>query len=139
MKKVLSISLSIMMLFALLHISVATHYCGGYYAASTISLSGKLASCGMEADHSDHPLTGTVISRHCCDNVLRYYCIGGNYYPSFSTVPESYQNNFQVMHLYAEVPLFSANNIKSPHANVSPPGVYLPNIVDLSEICTLLI
>jgi hypothetical protein len=34
-------------LTAMLHLTVATHYCGEV-AASRISLSGKLASCGME-------------------------------------------------------------------------------------------
>lgn len=139
MKRVLSISLSIVMLFALLHISVATHYCGGKIAASCISLSGKLATCGMETDNSGLPLTGTGISRHCCDNDLKFFGISWNYFPTFSSVPESFQNDFQVMHLCAELPVCSAKNIKSFHANVSPPGVPLPNSVDLSEICTLLI
>jgi len=138
-KRILSISLSIVMLFALLHISVATHYCGGRIAGTNISLSGKLASCGMEDNKTELPLTGTVISRHCCDNVLNYFGISGNYFPVFSFVPESFQNNFQVMHLFTELPVSSAQNLKSFFANVSPPGVLLPNSVDLSEICTLLI
>jgi len=43
-------------LTAILHLSVATHYCGGKIVASQISLSGKLASCGMEDDKSDSPI-----------------------------------------------------------------------------------
>jgi hypothetical protein len=139
MKRVLSISLSVVMLFALLHISVATHYCGGKIAATSISLSGKLASCGMEDKNPGLPLTSTEISRHCCDNVLKYFGINGNYFPTFSCVPEAFQNDFQVMHLCAESPACSAKIIKSFYANVSPPGVSLPNSVELSKICTFLI
>jgi hypothetical protein len=138
-KRVLSVSLSLVMLFALLHIAVATHYCGGRIAATSISLSGKLASCGMEDDHSFLPNSGTSISRHCCDNVLKFYGISGNYFPTFYSVPDSYRNLSHVMFLCAELPLSSAGNIKSYIANASPPGVMLPNSVDLSVICLLLI
>ena len=40
------------------HISVATHYCGGQIAASRVTLTGKLASCGMEG-----PAKGVTFSR----------------------------------------------------------------------------
>jgi len=139
MKRILSISLSVIMLFALLHISVATHYCGGKIASTSISLSGKLASCGMEDETSDLPASGTRISRHCCDNVLKLYGISGNYFPAFNFVPESYQNNYQVIYLYSELPAGPARYIKTFYANVSPPGESLPNSVELSKICTLLI
>jgi hypothetical protein len=138
-KRVLSVSLALMMLFALLHIAVATHYCGGRIEAASISLSGKLASCGMEDDHSDLHSAGTSISRHCCDNVLKFYGINGNYFPTFYSIPDSFRNLSHVMLLSAELPQVSAGNIKSFIANASPPGVMLPNSVDLSVICSLLI
>jgi hypothetical protein len=88
MKKVISISLTFLVLTAMLHLSVATHYCGGKIAASKISLSGKLASCGMEDDEKDLPQTDSHFASHCCDNVLVFYGINSIYFPSFSSVPE---------------------------------------------------
>jgi hypothetical protein len=57
-KKIVSISLLFLTLTALLHLSIATHYCGGMKAASKISFSGKLATCGMENDKTVMPVTG---------------------------------------------------------------------------------
>ena len=137
MKKIVSISLRFLMLIALLHLSVATHYCGGKIAASNISLSGKLASCGMEDDHDILPVTGTNISRHCCDNVLVFVGITGNYFPSFSSVPEPFQNHFQVIGIPADLPLKISAIINTISADASPPGNPLCSSVDLSDICIL--
>jgi hypothetical protein len=139
MKKVLSISLSLVMLLAVLHFSVATHYCGGHIAASTISFSGKLATCGMEDDDVDIPQAGTFYHTHCCDNVLTFVGINNNYFPSFTSVPVSFHQHFQFLTVPACTPVISNISAKSFIANASPPGERLPNSVDLSEICTLLI
>jgi hypothetical protein len=72
MKKVLSISLVLLMLTAMLHLSVATHYCGGKIAASKISLSGELASCGMEGEGKEIPLPETNLFAHCCDDIVTF-------------------------------------------------------------------
>jgi hypothetical protein len=135
MKKVISVSLTLLMLTAVLHLSVATHYCGGKEAATKISLSGKLASCGMEDDAKDLPLTGSRIASHCCDNVLMIYGINGNFFPSFSYVPETYQHHFQVFSEPAGLNLHSLASVKSIYTSVSPPDESVFNSVDLSDIC----
>src|SRR5450759_4132645 len=96
MKKGVSISLVVLMLTAMLHLTIATHFCGGKVAASKVSLSGKLASCGMECSEKDLFIPGTHIITHCCDDVVTFCGIDSNYTPSFSFVPESYQYNFQI-------------------------------------------
>src|SRR5512133_1259996 len=107
MKKVISISLTLLMLVALLHFSVATHYCMGKIAASKISLSGDLATCGMENDDNMLPLKGTYFTSHCCDNVLVFCGINSTYFPSFTFVPESFNNDFQVFNVPAKLSTFS--------------------------------
>jgi hypothetical protein len=135
MKKVISISLTLLMLIALLHFSVATHYCMGKIAASKISLSGELATCGMENDENVNPHTGTCFGSDCCDNVLVFCGIISNYFPSFSFVPESYNNNFQVFCLPASLTICSLTSFISINTSVYPPGVSASNNVDLSSIC----
>jgi hypothetical protein len=135
MKKALSISLSILMLSAILHFSVATHYCGGKIAASVISFTGKEASCGMETGEMDNFPAATSLRRHCCDNVLVVYGITANYFPSFSYVTESYQNYFQALSLPASYVVQSLPVFKSIYTNVSPPYAFLSTNVDLSNIC----
>jgi hypothetical protein len=135
MKKIISIPLTILVLAAMLHLSVATHFCGGNIAASRISLSGKLASCGMEYNDKDVPVSGSHLASHCCDNVLVYYGINSVYFPSFSFVPESYQHNFQVYNFLSDLTINTLVSIKSIYTSVSPPDGPVSNSVDLSCIC----
>ena len=135
MKKVFSISLVLLMLTAMLHLSVATHYCGGNLAASKVSLSGKLASCGMEGTEKDLPLPGTYLNKHCCDDLIAYYGIDSYYTPSFFAISDSFQHNFQVLIIPVDLPVLSSEILKSLYTNVSPPGALMSTNVDLSDIC----
>jgi hypothetical protein len=135
MKKVISISLTLLLLTAILHLSVATHYCGGKISASNISLSGKLASCGMQDDKSDLPWAGLILTKRCCDNVLATYGINSIFFPSFSSVPESHLQLFQVFSISSNLTINSFSPIKSIYTNVSPPGAFSSSNVDLSDIC----
>jgi hypothetical protein len=137
MKKVISISLSILMLIAVLHLSLATHYCGGTIAASTISLSGKLASCGMVDDQKDLPQTGLSLTTHCCDNVLTSYGINSIFFPTFSFVQELYQHHSEVFIIHFDLTHNSIASIKTNSTNVSPPGAPSASRVNLSDICIL--
>ena len=135
MKKAFSISIVLLMLTAMLHLTFATHYCGGNVAASKVSFSDKLASCGMEGSEKDYPLPGTRLTTHCCDVVVVFCGIDSNYTPSFSVVPDSYQYNFQIFSIPSENPVYSIEVLKSLYTNVSPPGALMSTNVDLSGIC----
>jgi hypothetical protein len=135
MKKVISISIIFFLLISVLHLSFATHYCGGTIAASKISLSGKLATCGMEDNQKDLHLTGLHLTTHCCDNVLVCYGINSIFFPTFSFVQEPCKQHFQIFSIPANLPLTSIASIKTNCINVSPPGVSASNNVDLTSIC----
>ena len=135
MKKGISISLVFLMLTTMLPLSVAIHFCGGKEAASTVSLSGKLATCGMECSEKELLLPGTNFTKHCCDDIVTFCGIDSNYTPSFSFLPESYQNNFQVFSKPTGSPGFSIAVLKSLYTNVSPPEALMSTSVDLSDIC----
>ena len=135
MKKVFSISLSILLLTALLHISVAVHYCGGNIVDSRVSLSGKLASCGMENEGKELTLPGTYMISHCCDNIVTFCGTDSNYTPSFSFIPETYQYNFQVFAIPLAITYNSPADLIPSYTDVSSPGVFRSTSVDLSDIC----
>ena len=135
MKKVFSISLVLLMIAAMLHFSVAIHYCGGKDVASKVSLTGELANCGMEDSENELPLPGTNFANHCCDDVVTFCGIDSNYTPSFSVVPDSYQYNFQVFSIPTGSSVYSIAVLKSLYTNVSPPGALMSTSVDLSDIC----
>ena len=135
MKKGISISLSLLMLTAILHLSVATHYCGGIEVASRVSLTGKLADCGMESTGEKTPQGGTSLTHHCCDNFV-VSCSTDNYCtPTVSAVPEFFLHNFHILAIPAEISNNSHADLISFYTNVSPPGVLLSTNVDLSCIC----
>ncbi len=134
-KKVLSITSIVLILTAMLHFSVATHYCGGRIASSEVSLSGKLATCGMEQFDRQLPASGLIFSSHCCDNDIRYYGISGNYVPSFTCIPQTFLTNSQMIEIPENIfrHLFSA--LKIPISE-SPPDQVNCSVVKLSDICT---
>jgi hypothetical protein len=135
MKKGTSILLAVLMLAAMFHFSIATHYCSGKVAASTVSVSGKLATCGMECSEQGLPPSGTNFTKHCCNDIVTFCGIDNNYTPSFSFVPEYYKYNFQHFSIPTGSPLYSMAVLKSLDANVSPPEFLRSNNVDLSDIC----
>jgi hypothetical protein len=134
MKKVLSIFLLLLMTVALLHISVAIHYCEGKEVASSVSLSGKLASCGMACSEQKIPFQGASFTNHCCDNTLTVCGINNNYFPSYSFVPELHRYNFQALAIPVELSAKSGLNIPT-YTIVNPPGFLMFTKVDLSNIC----
>ena len=135
MKKVTSISLVLLFITAILHISVAKHYCGGKEVASKVSFAGKPANCGMESSEKELPLRGTNLSNHCCEDVVTICGIDSNYMPSFSFIPDSFQYNFSILRISAGYPVNSLVVVKSQYTDVSPPGTLMSTKVDLSDIC----
>jgi hypothetical protein len=135
MKKIIPIFLTILMMTALIHFSVATHYCSGNQVATSVSLSGKLATCGMEDNDNDLPPAGTNIRSHCCDNVISFFGITNSYFPAFSFIPESFPHVSQLFFLPAELSLGISDFTKTINASVSPPGYLTSRGVDLTAIC----
>jgi len=135
MKKGTSISLVLLMIAAMLHFSVAAHYCSGKIVASKVSLTGKLANCGMEGSEKELPLHGINFSKHCCDDVVISFVTDNNYTPSFPIVQNSFQDNFQILSIPAGYPVLSLSVSNLIYTNASPPGVMMFTNVDLSDIC----
>lgn len=136
MKKGISISLALLMLTAMLHLTVATHYCSGKIVASEVSLTGKLANCGMEGTENDLSLPGTNFTKHCCDDIVTLFGIDSNYIPSFPFVPESFQYSFHVFANPVDLSGKSQTDFYSIYSNISPPGAWMSTNVDLSCICS---
>jgi hypothetical protein len=134
MKKLAAISLIALLLFTGIRLNVATHYCCGHVAGTKISLTGALASCGMEI--TDHPKSHTyTISTHCCDNVISTYSFCNTFFPTFF----NYDNidSGASLFLYSpSVNISYANPFGSgSNSCESPPGNLLLTDVRLSSIC----
>jgi hypothetical protein len=134
-KKGISILFALVTIATMFHFSVATHYCGGHIAASKISLTGKLASCGMEGSQKQLPPPGIYFSKHCCEDVVTSFSTDNNYIPSFFNIPATVQFNFQTLGLLSESSVSLAGVFKLQYSDKSPPGAMMSTNVDLSDIC----
>jgi hypothetical protein len=70
-KRLLSISLSILLLFSNIGLSIASHYCGGQKVLSELVIGHNQLDCGMietlceEDDKNQHP---SFSKKSCCEN-----------------------------------------------------------------------
>jgi len=137
MKKFLSISFSLLILVSGLQLTISTHYCGGEIAASKLSVSGKLASCGMEAPVpvKQCPSTGTHLGSNCCNTKVSVFAIDNNYPPSFSDFKSFSKNILQVFDIPVSYHIQSLSVLSLYSANVSPPGNFMVSAVSLPDIC----
>lgn len=136
MKKILSILFASLILVSGLHISVARHYCGGEGEAfEKISLTGELASCGMEDSQDNSNLPGVYFKTHCCDDEVSILATDNNYSPSFSefkVFPQPVSQVYIIPVGYHFQPVLVFNRFNT---FVFPPGNYLASSVSLPDIC----
>jgi hypothetical protein len=133
MKKALTILIAIFLLASGMQVSIDRHYCGGSLAGTRISVTGKLASCGMEQSESSCP-GHPVIDKKCCEDQVSFYSISSNYYPEY----------FSLTHATSErdiFPLQIGNYISNNSFNHDlinwffPPGDNLKSGLTQPEIC----
>ena len=118
-----------------MHITFATHYCEGKIAASKVSVSGELASCGMEGTESTCPIAGNHLKTHCCDDEVSLYSIDNTYTPSFTDLTDLSQNILQVFTLPVSDAFHSISVTNNLITNVCPPGRLFTSAVSLVDIC----
>lgn len=136
MKKLFSITFAFIILLAGMHLSIATHYCGGEVAAVKWSLSGKYATCGMENPLQSCP-NSDGISSNCCRNEVVVLAINDNFELSAFQIIEIAKNLLQVFEAPVNT-VFSLLELPiSFNSDIGPPGNMLASAVSLSQICLL--
>lgn len=121
----------------MLQVSVAKHYCGGELAASKISFTGGLATCGMEGTVESCPAhsQGNYLKSPCCDDVVTYYSIDNSYTQSQTVTTESYRVTRQMMNFPVTSSLKFYNSRSHFFTGASPTSFLALTAVDLAEIC----
>ncbi len=134
MKKLFSISVAFLMLLSGLQLTISRHYCGGELADAKVSVTGHVASCGMEGETDDCTQPGNHVESSCCNNQVSTYAIDHNFAPSFTSFKAFEQAVLQVF-ILPEIQNFNAitayNRI---YTDVSPPPNWLVSDVNLSDI-----
>ena len=123
----------------MLHFSVARHYCGGKLAATKVSLSGALATCGMEGTEGNCPYdhNGDRIESHCCDDDLTAYSIDNNYTPAAKAAAEFSNAKITIPVLSSVTPARFPDIQSQAWSDISPPGILMTSSVDLTAIRVL--
>jgi len=134
MKKLFSILFAAMFLFSGMHLTLASHICGGELAAVKWSFSGEKASCGMETDNESCPLDDGFRAA-CCQDHIASYTVDNNYNASTIQINEPVNQLLQVFYIPESVGILTFNTGSSTNTNVRPPGKFNASAVNLSDIC----
>ena len=121
--------------FSGIRVGIAFHFCGGEQVAAAVSLSEKLASCGME--RTDKPNTsGESINTHCCDNQLSVYWLNNNYLTSSPEIGFLTQKTI-VHEIFLTCRDTGINFLDNyTHAQIRPPGQGMLNTDSQPVFCT---
>ncbi len=135
MKKFFAIPVALLILLSGMHLTIATHFCGGEIAATKVSITGKKASCGMISDDNSKTSAETILASNCCDNKVSVYSVDNNYAPSAFQFKEIAHPVFQEFFIPEGFSFRSSYPILTTITNVSPPDNLMANAVSMADIC----
>lgn len=136
MKRILSILFASLILASGMHISIATHYCGGVIAASKVSFNEQKADCGMESGKNECPThNNKQVNSDCCKNFVSVYSVDETYKISSLEFKQFTQNILQIIYTPFSLGLSSNLSSLSLITSVGPPINLLVKQVILSDIC----
>jgi hypothetical protein len=134
MKKLFSILFAALILLSGMHLSMATHLCGGEVSAIKLSFTHEKAGCGMCAAETV-PTDKTVSNEGCCKDEMSFYAVDSNYSPSTLQINHTANQLLQVFDIPKAFGIVSINTNSATNANVQPPGNYIASAVSLPDIC----
>ena len=136
MKFILSIPLSLLILFSGINIRYTAHYCGGNVVATKISLSGELATCWMEPGEGNNS-SSVTFKKHCCEDITSEYTINNTYIPSLTKIDLPVQNIIDHEFFSADNLIIKAYPANNFYTNIRPPGTNHSKTDLVSVLCTL--
>jgi hypothetical protein len=104
-------------------------------ADAKVSLSGEIASCGMEGNEENCPVPGNHLTSHCCENHIN---IAGvvNIFTMADPVPDYNIRYNSHSILSSEQDHYSISFLSAPsNTSYHPPGSFLTSLVSLENIC----
>ncbi len=134
MRTLISIPLILLIIFSGISVKFATHYCSGYVAATKVSLTGELATCGMERLVINNSFQKTY-NKHCCENVVSAYSIYNKYIPSSYNVKDPLQQVICMIDIPVDYMCNQVTIHNTSCQNVRPPGTNYPNSVVRPALC----
>lgn len=137
MKRTLSLTLVLLLLVSGMHLTVASHYCGGSLAQVKWSFNHTLAGCGMEGEHD--AAKGIQLEQPCCQDQLSTYTTDGQYQVQSLELKQFTPKVVACFTLPKCAFLESKRTVDFLHTPVFPPGIVSPSQVFQETICVFLI
>ena len=139
MKKLFSIFFAALIVLSGMHLSLATHLCGGEIAAVKWSLSEEKASCGMNMPQPSCSAEKTIIPESCCKDEIADFVVDNNYNPSTLQLNAPLFHLLQVFLIPENTGSLAIATSYTRNTNVQPPGSFPASAVSLPDICVFLI
>jgi len=134
MKKVLSIVFAMLILVSGMHLSIATHFCGGEIAAVKWSVTGEKGTCGMEQAQTKCPIHD-VFTSNCCQDEVSVCTVDSNYSPSDFQLKKFLA---PLIHVFSIPESFSLNSFSTPsslYTSINPRDRLQISAVNLERLC----
>ena len=129
MKKVVSIILSMFLLVSGLHLTLATHVCGGKVAAIKWSVDNESATCGMKPVACE-TTKGNHLKSNCCHDVYHSFTTDSNYAPSSYQEAPVVKSFVQMFFVPTSFGLDIVPSFRFLDINFNP-----PHWISLTEVC----
>jgi hypothetical protein len=134
MKTILSIPLLILILFSGVIVNFASHSCEGSVVATKVSLTGEVATCGMESGVETHS-SDVEITKHCCDNIVSAYSICNNYFASSFNIEDPSQPVLPFFYIPVDNSVHPELTNTISNTDIRPPGFNSANSTSLPALC----
>ena len=135
MKKLLSITFALLILLSGLHITVATHFCGEEMLVAKVSVSGELATCGMEDGLTPCSAPVKIGATSCCKDKVSAFLVDSNYAPSYTLSAKIKPLLVKDYGFQASLESHFKHSVSLTYSSNSPPGLYCVSAVSLPTIC----
>ena len=136
MKNLLSILFAALIILSGMHLTLATHLCGGKVSAVKLSFAHEKASCGMCGEVQTTPADKTISTEGCCKDEMSFYTVDTNYNPSSFQLNKPVNLLLQVYYIPENIGFSFLSSLYSANTNVQqPPGEYSAYSVDRPFIC----
>ncbi len=124
-----------MILLSGMHLSLATHLCGGEISQVKFSFTHENATCGMCEKEQVPSETTTISTEGCCKDQMSFYAVDTNYNPSSTQINEPVNHLLQVFDIPKVIGILFNHTNSTSNTFVQPPGNYIASAVSLPDIC----
>ncbi len=122
MKKIIAISLALILLLSNMGFTLASHYCKGELASTSITLGTTATGCGMENNEPCDAEQNSISETSCCTNQLQALSIGNDYNQTVEA--NDLNTQFIISFVYTFViNQYPETNTQSVYTNYSPPPI----------------